>query len=344
MTGFGRFSLPLDRPLATAAGTVDRREGFLVRVGEDRPVGVGEATPLPGWTESIDACRDAIASTLADLDPSAEPAELQDLPATPAARHGLELALLDRASRAAGVPLYRHLGGRRRVTSVPVNATVGDGSVEETADEARLAAEAGYDAVKVKVGARPVEEDVARLSAVREAVGPDVELRVDANGAWDREAARNALEGLLEHDVAVIEQPLAADDLAGHADLRGRGPAIALDETLRAHAVDAVLDAQAADVLVVKPMVQGGVERGWQLARTARERGAGVVVTTTVDAAVARTAAVHLAAALEVDRACGLATADRLARDIAGDPAPVVDGRITVPQAAGHGIGVDDLD
>lgn len=343
MTGFGRFSLPLDRPLATAAGTVDRREGFLLRVGDD-PDGLGEATPLPGWTESIDACRDAIASTLDDLDLLAEPTELPDLPATPAARHGLGLALLDRAAKAAGVPLYRHLGGQRRVTSVPVNATVGDGTVEETTEEARRATAAGFDAVKLKVGARPVDEDVERVRAVREAVGPDVELRVDANGAWDREAARIAVEGLVEHDVAVIEQPLAADDLAGHADLRGRGPAIALDETLRSHAVDAVLDADAADVVVVKPMVQGGVDRGWQLARTARERGVGVVVTTTVDAAVARTGAVHLAAALDVDRACGLATANRLSRDVAGDPAPVVDGRITVPQAAGHGIGVGDLD
>jgi len=94
MTGFGRFSLPLARPLATAHGTIDRREGYLVRIGRD-PVGLGEATPLPGWTESLEACRDALGSALADLDPSSGLADLPDLSTTPAARHGLELALLD---------------------------------------------------------------------------------------------------------------------------------------------------------------------------------------------------------------------------------------------------------
>lgn len=343
MTGFARFSLPLARPLATAHGTIDRREGFLVRVGGDA-VGLGESTTLPGWTESLDDCRDALAATLEGVDGLDDVGDLPDLAATPAARHGLELALLDRTAKAAGVPLYRHLGGERRVVTVPVNATVGDGDVEATAAGARAAVEAGYRTVKVKVGVRSVDEDVARLAAAREAVGSSVGLRVDANGAWGREEAEAAVEGVAEHGVAQVEQPLEPTELAAHADLRGRGPDIALDEALQHHSVEAVLDAGAADVLVFKPMVLGGVGRAKQLADRARDAGVAVIVTTTLDAAVGRAAAVHLAAALDVDRACGLATADRLASDVAGDPAPVVDGGITVPQAGGHGIGVGDLD
>lgn len=343
MSGFGRFSLPLVPPLETAAGTIDHREGFLVRLGGD-PIGIGEATPLAGWTENLDACRAALADTLETADSVDNPDGLPDLSSTPAARHGLELALLDRQARAAGEPLYRLLGGGRRVTTVPVNATVGDGDIESTVDVAEDAVERGFAAVKVKVGARSINVDLERLSAVRAAVGEGVELRADANGAWKPEQAETAIHGLARRGVAMIEQPLSSDAVWEHADLRGHGVDIALDESLRDHPVEEVLAADVADVFVLKPMVHGGIGRCVSLAEQAAERGIDVVVTTTFDAAVARTAAVHLSAALNVDRACGLATADRLAADVGGDPATVVDGVISVPQGAGHGVGAEDLD
>ncbi len=337
MTRLVPFSLPLARPLETAAGAVDRREGFLVRVGDD-PAGVGEATPLPGWTETLEDCRSALESA---VDGAAIP-DPADLPAsTPAARHGLELALLDREARAAGRPLYRHLGAGRRVGSVAVNATVGDDGAEATVEASRAAVDEGFAAIKLKVGVRDLDEDVERVARVREAVGDGVELRVDANGAWTLEGAERAVERLSGLGVSTVEQPLAPPDLDGHASLRDRGVDVALDESLCEHGVAAALDAGAADVLVMKPMALGGVEPALRAAERAAAADVGVEVTTTVDAVVARTAAVHLAAAVDPGRACGLATADRLARDLADDPAPVVDGAISVPQSAGHGVGVE---
>lgn len=343
MSGFGRFSLPLSRPLETSAGAIEHREGFLVRLG-DGPIGIGEATPLPGWTESHEACQTALADGLDTADALSAADEVPELASTPAARHGLELAVLDRVARAAGEPLYRQLGGRRRVSTVPVNATVGEGDVESTAAACRAAVSDGFRTVKIKAGARPVDEDLARLAAVKDAVDDQTELRVDANGAWTPEQASTAVDEFGELGVSLIEQPLAADELESHADLRGRGVEIALDETLRDHPVEDVLEAGAVDVLVLKPMVLGGVSRATAVAEQAREAGVDVVVTTTIDAAVARTAAVHLAAALDVDRACGLATADWLAGDVGSDPAAVVDGGISVPQGAGHGVGVEELE
>ena len=340
MSGYGRFSVPLARPLETAQGPIDRREGFLIRLGDD-PVGVGEATPLPGWTESAEECREAIERHLETASGSNELPPMGD---TPAARHGLELARLDRAARAAGEPLYRHLGGGRRVSTMPVNATVGDGAVDETVAAAREAEEGGFPAIKLKVGAQPLPADLERASAVREAFGDRVELRVDANGAWSRETAAEAVDSLAELDVSLVEQPLARDDLDGAAEVRGRGVDIAADEALIEHDPEAVLDAGAADVLVLKPMVLGGLRAAISAAEAASDAGAGVIVTTTLDAVVARTAAVHLAAALDVDRPCGLATADRLAGDVGSDPAAVVDGGISVPQGAGHGVGVEALE
>ena len=343
MSGYGRFSLPLASPMETSRGRIDRREGYLVRVG-DGPVGVGEATPLAGWTEGLAACRGAIDGTIGELASFEGPDDLGAMAERPAARHGLELALLDRSARAAGEPLYRHLGGQRRVSTLPVNATVGDGTVEETASACAAAAEAGYPAVKVKVGARAVEADLDRLRAARDAAGEGLELRADANGAWSRAEADRALQELSTVGVSLLEQPLSPEDVEGAAALRGRGVEIGADEALIARSPAAVLEAGAADVLVLKPMVLGGPSRAVDGARAAVEAGVGAIVSTTIDAAVARTAAVHVAAALDLDRPCGLATADRLAGDVGSDPAPVVDGGISVPQGAGHGVGVEELE
>lgn len=332
-----QFSLALATPLTTAHGTIDSREGFLVFVDVDGTRGIGEATPLPGWTESLEACRDA-------LDRAGRAAETDGWDAAfttptnadePAARHGLALALCDARSRAADVPLYRHFGGEH-TKRVPANATIGDGGVEETVVEATEAIEQGFSTLKIKVGAREVAADIARIDAVRNAVGDNVTLRADANGAWSREEARTALDAFVDLDVAFVEQPLAADDLAGHAALRGGSVGIALDEALAEHAVETVLAADAADVLVVKPMVLGGPDRAREAALRAREAGLDAVVTTTIDGALARTGAVHVAASLSNPPACGLATADRLAEDLVPDPAPIAGGEVCVPQAPGN--------
>ena len=324
-----QFALPLARPLETARGSIDERRGFLFA----RDGGVGEATPLPGWTESRDACEQALEAAENTETWNDALAACED---APAARHAVSLAKLDAEARAANVPLARCLT-EDPAESVPVNATVGDASPEQTADEARTAAENGFETVKVKVGARSVDADVERLRAVRDET--DVALRADANGAWTRKQAREAFDAFADLGVEYVEQPLPADDLVGHADLRGGEVGVALDESLTEHALSDVLD--ATDYVVLKPMALGGVDRALDAARDARRAGVEPVVTTTVDAVVARTAAVHLAAAIPDVPACGLATADRLADDLATDPAPVEDGRIRVPATPGHGVDVD---
>ncbi|SDF61732.1 o-succinylbenzoate synthase [Halorubrum xinjiangense] len=367
------FALDLTRPLGTAAGEIRRREGFLIAVerrgdgaewaigaggaggadGAGGSVGLGEATPLPGWTESREAC----AAALDGLDGRAEsqpPLAALDAESTPAARHGLSLALADAAARDAGERLSDRLADEAGIDAtpadaVPVNATVGDGSPEATAAEARRAVEAGFDCLKLKVGARDVDADVERVRGVREAVGDAVALRADANGAWDRETARRALDALAAFDLAYVEQPLPADDLDGLASLREDGGRadptasvpIAADESVAAHGIDAVLDA-GADAVVLKPMALGGPDRALAAALRARSAGVDPVVTTTIDAVIARTAAVHVAAAVPDVSPCGLATGSLLDEDLAPDPCPIDDGRIAVP--AGPGLAGDAFD
>jgi L-Ala-D/L-Glu epimerase len=332
------FSLALAAPFETARGTIDTREGVLIAVEDEKKgiTGIGEATPLPGWTESLETCKRALEHVGEYTDPQAALASL-DGEATPAARHGFETALADRHAREEGTPLYRSLGGTRTVRDVAVNATIGDGSPEEATRAASEAVKRGIECLKVKVGAQGIETDLARLRAIRED-SPKATLRADANGAWSRTQAQEALEAFEKEgvDLAYLEQPLDADDLTGHAALSDRSKTpIALDESLASHGI-AVLEAGAAEVVICKPMVLGGLDRTRALAARARAAGVEPVVTTTFDGAIARTGAVHLAASLAPIAPCGLATGDVLEVDlVADDPAPTTGGETIVPQTPG---------
>lgn len=346
---YRRFSLPLRRPLEAAHGTIDSRDGFLVRLTDGDTAGLGEATPLEGWTESLEECERGLERARRALEAVKESegettregvvsATLDAVDETTAARCGLSLALLDLEAVRSSWPLYRQLGTEGRVARVPANATVGDGAPDETVVAAREAVDRGFDCCKLKAGVRSVEEDVERVRRTREAVGPDVELRVDANGAWDFGEAERAVEAFSDLDVAILEQPLPAGALEGHAELRGRGVAIALDEGLLDHGVDAICSTKSADAVVLKPMALGGIDIALDLAAWVREMGIVPIVTTTIDGVVARTGAVHLAAAIPEVPACGLATGGLLASDLGRDPVPFEKGAAVVPQAKGLGV------
>lgn len=195
--------------------------------------------------------------------------------------------------------------------AVPVNALVADGPIS-------AAALAGFPAVKVKVGRADREDDVARVGAVRDAVGRGVALRVDANGAWDVETAVEMLTALARYDLELAEQPVARlEDLAA---LRRRVTVpIAADECVRT-----VEDARrlrstaAADAVVLKVQPLGGVRAALDVADAA---GVPAIVTSMLETSVGLAAGLALAAALpELPYACGLATLDALAGDVSHVP------------------------
>jgi L-Ala-D/L-Glu epimerase len=334
------FSLSLATPLETASGTIESRDGFLVRVtrSSDGAVGYGEATPLPGWTESIEDCEAALERARTAIRTAGASAAVSAADEAVAARHGVSLALADLEASSEPMPLYRYFSPNSLVARVPVNTTIGDGPADENAAAARRAVERGFGCCKLKVGRRSVEADIDRLRTARDAVGPNVELRADANGAWSFDEAETAIRAFDGLDVSIVEQPLPAGALEGHAELRGNGVAIALDEGLLEHGVDAICQAQAADVVVIKPMALGGLDVAQQIIAWIAELEITPLVTTTIDGVVARTGAVHLAASIEDLPACGLATGELLAEDLGRDPVLLENGSAVVPQAKGLGV------
>ena len=202
--------------------------------------------------------------------------------------------------------------------TVPVNALVEGPGVDPGALN-------GFPAVKVKVGRTDPRDDVELVAAVRDAVGPTVALRVDANGAWDVETAEAMIGRLARFDLELVEQPVAAlDDLAR---LRRRVDVpVAADECVRSLAdARCLATLQAADVVVLKVQPLGGVRAALQVAETA---GVPALVTSMRETSVGVAAGVALAAALpELPYACGLA-ARMPGGDVVRDPLVPVDGHV----------------
>jgi len=365
------YRLPFRQPFTTASGSQLVREGYLLRLSaEDGLSGYGEAAPLPGHgggapdavvpalrrlaealaehvdQEGISADRDAWRAVMARLRALA--------PDAPAACAGIDLALADLAARRAGLPLAHWLNPRAR-RAVPVNATIGADDLDLAARQAREAVAAGYRSLKLKlIGADPLQ-DLTRIAVVRDAAGAGVALRLDVNGAWDEAKALAVIPALAEYAIEYVEQPVPAReldrDVASLARVRAASPVpVAADEALLLPGgVEAVLSAGAADVLILKPMLLGGLARVWDLAETLRGAAGTVgprnppgpedlVVTTALDSAVGRLGALHLSAALPgLTRACGLATGGLLAEDVAATP-EARSGAMEIEPAPGLGV------
>jgi len=205
-------------------------------------------------------------------------------------------------------------------SSVPVNATVPAVPADEVA--AVLARYDGCTTAKVKVAERgqDLADDVDRVAAVREVMGPAGRIRVDANGGWDLEQAREALARLARYGLEYAEQPCATvEDLARLRTALARGGTevlVAADESIR-KASDPLRVARegAADVVVVKVAPLGGVRAALAVARAC---GLPTVVSSALDTSVGISAGVALAAALpELPFACGLGTVELMAGDVA---------------------------
>jgi len=206
---------------------------------------------------------------------------------------------------------------------IPVNATVP--AVEAARVSEVLARFDGCRTAKVKVAQRGqvLADDVARVRAVREAMGPEGRIRIDANGGWNLDEAERAIHELGELDLEYIEQPCATvDELAElRYRVKHKGIPIAADESIRKAADPlAVAQAKAADLIVIKAQPLGGIRRALSIVA---ETGLPAVVSSALDTAVGLSQGAALAASLvDLDYDCGLGTASLFADDVA-DARPV---------------------
>ncbi|ROO84647.1 O-succinylbenzoate synthase [Actinocorallia herbida] len=210
---------------------------------------------------------------------------------------------------------------------IPVNVTV---PATDAGHAWRITAEGGCRTAKVKVAEKGQSEadDLARVEAVRDAIGPDGKVRIDVNGGWDVDQAVRMIRLLNRFDLEYVEQPCATVEELAAVRRRVEVP-IAADESIRrAEDPFRVVAAEAADIAVLKVQPLGGVAPALEIAAAI---GLPVVVSSAVETSVGLAAGLALAAALpELPYACGLATLSLLEGDVTGDPLVVEDGEIAV--------------
>ncbi|KQZ23307.1 mandelate racemase/muconate lactonizing enzyme family protein [Microbacterium sp. Root553] len=189
---------------------------------------------------------------------------------------GLDLALWDAEARSAGTTVSGLIGRRRERVRAYGSGVNLHYPLDELLAQVQRWVDAGFDAVKIKVGRPDLAEDLERVAAVREVLGPDRALMIDANQRWDLTAATTAIEALSRHDLTWVEEPLRADDLAGHTELARRiDVPLAVGENLHTvHRVDDFLRAGAAQIVQPNIVRVGGITPFLRIAELAASHGA----------------------------------------------------------------------
>ncbi|MDW3214460.1 MAG: enolase C-terminal domain-like protein [Ilumatobacteraceae bacterium] len=292
----------------TAHGEVATSEYVIVEVFTDAGlVGLGEVTCAPGWngeehSGSVRLLRGPIAETLRGSDPTQWRAVLSSIGRAsrnrPFLRAAVEMACLDLAGKATGRSVSELLGGIHR-TSIETKIVLPARAADFVAKAAIVAIDNGARNFKVKVGL-DVDDDLERVRGVREIVGPDAPITVDANEGWTAEQARRAVTELAALGVEAIEQPIARGADMMCRDLRtASAAAIVADESIWTTADAVRLSTQQAfDVWSIYPGKLGGSDVCAAVAEIAAATGVGIAIGSNLELGIGSAMMAHVAALL----------------------------------------------
>ena len=345
--------IPLKHPFKIALGTLTHSNHVLVRLVDDaNGVGWGESTTFHtvyGYDQKslYHVLTDHLIPAIKGIDPRNMDLLHQRLdlamPSNLMAKCAVDLAAYDLIGRTDGVPIHS-LVGHKRVDRIPITVALGIVSPKEAAAKAKELAAEGFEVIKVKIGL-DAEEDLERIKAVKEAVGDDVKLRVDANQGYDRVDALRVLTRMEAMDLEWIEQPLPDWDLEGLAMLADRlDTPIALDESVfTLQDTKRVIAAGAADVVNIKVPKCGGIYRSQQIASLCEEAEipcflGGCIETTPGTAAQAHfyCSTQNIISAAEMEGPwCYI-------DDVVKAPLKLEKGKVKVPDAPGLGVTIDE--
>jgi o-succinylbenzoate synthase len=268
---------------------------------------------------------------------------------------GVDTALLDALGKHQHRSLASELATAPTTSSksppqpagVLVNAVIAEDNLADSVRMAALASTVGFTCLKLKVGAQHrVERDIELVREVRDHIGPDIEIRLDANGAWSLPEATTVLNSCAPYRIQYAEQPLPVSaSLRQMRALRQRTPVpLAWDEAVvDLSSARRMLAGEVADVLVIKPQVVGGLHISREIVQEAATHGVECVLTSSIESGIGIAATLQLASALpEIHLACGLGTLPILADDLIHETLPVRSGFISVPQISGLGVTLDE--
>lgn len=346
----GTISVPLRVPFKTALRSVNSVEDVVVEIHTDTGhVGYGEAPPtgvITGDTTGaiIGAIQDHIGKSILgrDVDDLEDVLKLVQscIVHNTSAKAAVDMALWDLYGRLYNIPVYKLLGGARK--TIVTDITISVNEPEEMARDALSAVARGYDCLKVKVGANPTL-DVARLSAVRKAVGNDVCIRIDANQAWQPKEAVRILNQMQDQGLQIefVEQPVKARDFEGlkYVTERSYVPVLADESVFSPEDAMTIMQMGAADLINIKLMKCGGLYNALKIASAAEVYGVECMIGCMLEAKISVNAAVELACAKKIITRIDLDGPVLCSEDPVLGGAVFNEKEITVSDGAGMGIG-----
>jgi muconate cycloisomerase len=351
-----RADIPLRRPHVMSFTTLQAVNFVFARVEtRDGLVGWGEAACLggPTWSEeSAESVAATIEHYLAPWLPGHDAAALEALriamarrvQGNPFARAAIEMALWDLNGRALGVPVHRLLGGRLR-DRVPLSWSLAVADPEAEVAEALERVARGHRIFKIKTGVHPLAEEVARVRRIREAVGPEVALRVDANQGWDRLLALRAIRALAPFGLDFVEQPVPRWDLRGLSAIGRRVgvPVMADESCCTPQEALELARLGGVGILGLKVTKSGGIASTMAIARIAEAAGLGAYVGCMIETSLGTAAYLHVAlAAAPVTWGCELFGPLLLRGDVTREPVRYAPGAILALDRPGLGVEVDE--
>jgi len=344
-------AVPLKVPARSVHGAIATQRSALVRVTTDAGAeGWGNVDPVGGYSTMT---ADDVAATIRRLVPALLGADalnpqraLAAMDAVVAdkleAKAAVEMALLDLAGRVLGVPVTTLLGGRVR-DHVHFNAWIGTLPPEQAAREATEWVARGFRSAKIKVDGA-TDEGVARVAAVRAAVGDRLALRVDFNESLARVEAVPFIRRLEPYALTLVEQPISRDQIDGLAEIRrGIGIPLMADESVTDPAsLIEIVRRGAADLVKVKVMKQGGFLRTKAMIECAAAAGLRVVVGHGFGLTPSTLAEAALAAVSgAVIDGCEAVGPLKMAGDVVAEPVRLDSGTLRLPDAPGLGVTID---
>ncbi len=348
--------VPTIRPHKLSMHTMNSQTLMLVVIRcSDGTVGVGEGTTIGGLSygeespEGIKLTVDTyIAPAIMGADASRVAAVMADVKkrvkGNRFAKCAVETALLDALGKRLGLPVSELLGGRQHAT-LPVAWTLASGDTSRDIAEAEQMLEARrHNIFKLKIGLRPVNDDVAHVAAIKRALGDRASVRVDVNQAWSETDARRGIPALEAAGVDLIEQPLSRDDRGAQARLSGRfGVAIMADEAL--HGVRDAFDIAsrgAADVFALKINQAGGLFDAAKMAAVGEAAGIGMYGGTMLEGGVGTAASAQVFSTLpKLAWGTELFGPLLLTEEILATPLQYRDFGLEIPTGPGIGVELD---
>lgn len=344
-----KADIPYWEPFRISLGASDSTNNVFVRIHTDAGhYGWGEASPTRRITGETQGTVFAVAKDLAGLLMGKNPLDIEghtnamrDLFVhNSTARSAFDLALYDIAGKAANKPLFEILGGERR--AFWTDNTIGIDTPAAMAEKAVKFQKQGFNAIKVKLGTG-LEEDVARIRAIRTAIGEHIPLRIDANQGWDRETAKGVLCAIESMGIEYCEQPVRYWDYAGLREVRQcTSIPIMADESVFDHNdAEILIRDGCVDLLNIKLAKSAGIYNGMKIADIAEHAGIACMVGSMSETRLGLSAAAHLVSARPVIRYADLDTHfDHRIDPVIGGVEISAEG-VILPDAPGHGADLD---